>query len=399
MSALTVLLQLCRYLSEKLLADDVNTRHRTLLIIETCADIPKAVLFRKYLRQHCIDEIAKMVDFEGAAGLTRQSEEEAILHNHALMLLKLIVHQPGDEVEVFVPTGVADILAAMDKDGDGEVDREEFATAMREHQPNITDDEITVCFAQLDADRDGTIEFNGEDGQVQAGGEDTHSGVWERGVVNVVGGTYVTVQIHPSCEEVLAQEALAAELGDSDDKPEPLPVRLIQVPWISQSEEVEGEDPGEKMLLRVRPMEDEALAEEKQEANERAAIARVQREKDERERVQRGEIMNRAAKSMWSKKKGSGSGSPKLPSAPAWDQGTNIDAFIKKHDIRILGGPEEERAEADKAKETAEKALALLGTGGGGDKGSGMLDGGRSAKVRGGAGMRATFGNNPPPSR
>ena len=46
-----------------------------------------------------------MIDFQGAAGLKRQTEEESILHNHALTLLKLIVYQPADEVEVFVPTG------------------------------------------------------------------------------------------------------------------------------------------------------------------------------------------------------------------------------------------------------------------------------------------------------
>ena len=52
------LLELCRYLNEKLQADDVNTRHRTLLIIEACSDIPKAVFFRKHLRMHCIGAVS-----------------------------------------------------------------------------------------------------------------------------------------------------------------------------------------------------------------------------------------------------------------------------------------------------------------------------------------------------
>jgi RimJ/RimL family protein N-acetyltransferase len=135
---------LCAYLDTKLSDDDANTRHRALLIIEACAGIPQASAFRRQLRAHCIESVGKMVDHAAADG--RQTEQESILHNHATVLLKQIFYQAKDEVEVFVPTAPADIFAAMDKDGDGEVDKAEFAAAMREQRKNVRENGIFEPF-------------------------------------------------------------------------------------------------------------------------------------------------------------------------------------------------------------------------------------------------------------
>jgi hypothetical protein len=326
--------------------------------VEACTAAPQAALFRKQLREHCLEAIRKMVDYEGSAG--RQSELDAIMHNDASVVLKEITFQPKDEVEAFVVSTAEDLFAAMDKDGDGEASKEEFAEAMRSGDKNISDEEIDRIFKQLDTDGGGTLSTN--DGQVQAGGETTHSGTWERGSVVDVGHTYITVQLQQDKKAVVAPQRTLSDLGTVSgsprpEPPAPPPPRRVQISWVQLHEIDEGENPGDLMLSRIRLVSQEALAEEKQAENERAALLRAVREKEVKEAAARGEALTRTAKAMWAQK---GKGERKTAKASQndqWAQGTNIDAFIKMHDIRTL----KSSSEGEKTKEKMKRAATLLG--------------------------------------
>jgi hypothetical protein len=321
--------------------------------------IPQARLFRKQLREHCMEAIGKMVDYAGSTGTLggRQTELDAILHNHATIVMKEVAYQPNDEVEAFVPTTPEDIFAAMDKDGDGEASKEEFAEAMRSAEKKISDEEIDRIFEQLDTDGGGTLSM--DDGQVQAGGETTHSGTWARAIVMEVGPTHISVQLHPDQNTVVAPQRSLSDLGSpgselSSQLAPPPPRARLQIPWVQLHEIGEGEDPGELMLTRIRLVSDKALAEEKQAANERAAALRAKRQREAKEAAARGESLTRMAKVMWAQK-----GKVEPTADDPWEQGTNIDAFIKKHDVRTL----KSSSEADKAKEKVKHAAMLLSAG------------------------------------
>lgn len=313
-------------------------------------------MFRKQLREHCAEAIGKMVDFEAAEG--RQTELDAILHNHASLLLKEITYQPQDEVEAFVSSTVKDIYAAMDTDGDGEASREEFAEAMRSAGKNFSDEDMDRIFKQLDTDGNGVLSM--QDGEVQAGGETSHSGTWIRGIVVDVGPTYITVQLHPDKTAVTLHQRSLSDLGSPSGSPrsEPPatpPPRRVQVPWVQFHELGEGEDPGDLMLTRIRLVAEEDLAQEKQAEYKKAAIMRAKREREAKEAAARGESLSRTAKLMWAQR-GKGERTQSKAADP-WDQGTNIDEFIKKHDIRIL------KADGKTGKEKLKHATKLLGAG------------------------------------
>lgn len=305
-----------------------------------------------------MESIGKMIDHEASEG--RQTELEAIMHNHASILMKEIAYQPKDEVEAFVPTTAQDIFGEMDKDGDGEASKEEFAAAMRLQQKDISDEEIDRIFRQLDTDGGGTLTV--DDGDIQAGGETTHSGTWQRATVVGVGHTHITVQIHPDENAVAAAQPSLSDLGSPSgmrtEPPAPNRLRRLQIPWVQLNEIDAGEDPGGLMLTRIRPVSEETLADEKQEENRKAATLRAKREKEAKEAAARGESLTRTAKAMWAQKgKGERKGS-KGVQGDQWDQGTNIDAFIKKHDIRILGSQVAEPTA--ETKETVKQAAKLL---------------------------------------
>eukprot|EP01043_Picozoa_sp_COSAG02_P028956 COSAG02_NODE_1782_length_10945_cov_9.882722_5_plen_335_part_00 len=327
--------------------------------MEVCTAIPQAALFRKQLREHCWEAISKLVDFEGQAG--RQTELEAIMHNHATLVQKEIAYQPKDEVEAFMVSTPEDIFAAMDKDGDGEASKEEFAEAMRSGGKNISDEEIDRIFKQLDTDGGGTLSTN--DAQVQVGGETTHSGTWERGVVVDVGPAFITVQLHQDKNAAVAPQRTLSDLGTLSgsprpEPPAPRPLRRIQIPWVQLHEVGDGEDPAVLMSSRIRLVPLETLAEEKQADNERAALLRAKREKEVREAAARGESLTRMAKTMWAQKsKGERKTAKEVQNDP-WDQGTNIDAFIKQHDIRIKM---DSSSAAEQPKQKVKQAAMLLG--------------------------------------
>ena len=320
--------------------------------------IPQARFFRKQLREHCMEAIGKMADYAGSTGTlaSRQTELDAILNNHATIVMKEVTYQANDEVEAFVPTTPQDIFAAMDKDGDGEASKEEFAEAMRSGGKKISDEEIDRIFEQLDTDGGGTLSM--DDGQVQAGGETTHSGTWARAIVMEVGPTHISVQLHPDQNTLPALQRSLSDLGSpGSDRSAPLaspPPRRLQIPWVQLHEIGEGADPGELMLTRIRLVSDEALAEEKQAANERAAELRAKRQREAKEMAARGESLTRMAKVMWAQK-----GKVEPTANDPWERGTNIDAFIKQHDIRIL----KSSSEGEKAKEKVKHAAMLLSAG------------------------------------
>lgn len=320
-------------------------------IIEACAEIAQARLFRKQLRNHCEEAMKKMADHEMSAN--SQVELDVILYNHSMVLLKQITYQPKDQVEVFVPTTPQDIFAAMDKDGDGEVNRDEFSEAIRLEMKTVSDEEIDRMFKQLDTDGGGTLTV--DDGQIQAGGETTHSGTWGRATVMDVGATHITVEMHSDKSALAVPQRSLSDLGSPQSEPSaPPPPRRLQVPWVQPQDDME--DPAELMLTRIRPVSEEALAEEKQVENARAAVMRAKREKEAQEAAARGESLTRMAKAMWANK-GKGERKNLQEKDNSWDKGTNIDAFIQQHDIRILGpGPGGDRVK-EKTREAAEKLV------------------------------------------
>ncbi len=301
-----------------------------------------------------------MVDFKGEAG--RQTELEAIMHNHATLVQKGIAFQPKDEVEAFIVSTPEDIFAAMDKDGDGEASKEEFAEAMRSGGKNISDEEIDRIFKQLDTDGGGTLSST-NDAQVQVGGETTHSGMWERGVVVDVGPAFITVQLHQDKNAAVAPQRTLSDLGTLSgsprpEPPAPPPSRRVQIPWVELHELDDGVDPAVLMSSRMRLVSPETLAEEKQADNERAALLRAKREKEAREAAARGDSLTRMAKSMWAQKSKGERKTAEAAQNDRWDQGTNIDAFIKKHDIRIKM---DSSSAAEQPKEKVKQAAMLLG--------------------------------------